>query len=132
MRPKWTDSNWPNLIVLRKTGLVCVFALFGVIVSVHVLTFCLVSIPYGWPEISFFVAVPQPQQFLVFVATISAFLLPLLISCVLYGLIYFTGITQGLNKVGIETLEEEPPGASDNIFVCENIAEVNRLKNKEK
>ena len=110
------------------------FSTFGILVFIPVFTFCLVSLPYGWPDVSFFIAVPQSKKFMVFVAIVTALLLPLLVSCVLYFLIYFAVITKDLNKVGTGAAEEVP-NLSDDIFVDssqfgENEIKLNDLKNE--
>jgi hypothetical protein len=132
--PEWTDLHWPNLTRLKNIGLIWVFASFGILVFIPVFTFCLVSLPYGWPHVSFFIAVPQSKKALVFVAIVTALLLPLLVSCVLYVLIYFAVITKDLNKVGVGAVEEVP-NLSDDIFVDssqfgENEVKLNDLKNE--
>jgi hypothetical protein len=133
---EWTDSNWPNLILLKNIGLICTFVLFGILVFIPILTLFWVSLPYGWPAVTFFKAVPQSQQIFVFAAIITGFFLPLLISCVLYVFIYIAVITKHLNRVGTSPVEEVP-NLSEDIGVDssqfgENVIEEEALENKER
>ena len=132
---EWMNTNWPNLIRLKNIGLVCVFASFAILVLIPVLTFCLLSLPYGWPEISFFIAVPKSKQILVYAALITSLLLPVVVSCVLYFLIYFAVISKDLNRVG--TAADKAAKSCDDVSVghsqfCENVVEDNFLTNEKK
>ena len=138
---EWTNSKWPNLIRLKNSGLVCVFFFFGILVFVPVFTFCLLSLPYGWPETSFFIAVPKSKQILVYSAMVTSFLLPVGVSCVLYVFVYYTVITKETNKVGTVVANAEanadPSSLCDEIFVgpsqfCESRIDENYLTNEKK
>jgi hypothetical protein len=65
--------------------------------------FVIVALPHGWPGKSFFIHVPKSSQTLVVAILVSAFLLPVIISCFTYALIYYSVIVNSLNKVGTAT-----------------------------
>jgi len=101
---EWLNCHWPDLRILRNFSLVMVFASYAMLGFIPMLTFAAVSLPYGWPKTSFFNMVPRPKQFIVFGVVIFCFLVPVIISCATYFLIYFSVVIRG--KTSYATLTE--------------------------
>ena len=51
--------------------------------------------PCDWPTKSFFNDVPKKNQMFVIAVVISVLLLPLIVSCITYTLVYFSVIVKG-------------------------------------
>jgi hypothetical protein len=99
----WLDEQWPDLKRLRRFAFLSLVLLFIFLLASPIVAFCIVALPHGWPAKSFFIHVPKSNQALVVAILISAFILPVIISCITYALIYYSVIVNGLNKVGSAT-----------------------------
>ena len=111
----WVNINWPDLRKLKNVGLVSVFASFSFLGFIPILVFCLIAFPYGWPKNSFFTFVPKSKQFVVFAVVILTFLLPVIVTCVTYALIYCSVVVKGVNKV--DAAIHPTPDAYGDIYI---------------
>ena len=74
---------------------------YSALLLTSISAFMAVSLPRGWPQKSFFLHVPKPQQTLVISILLLTFLLPVFVSCVTYFGVYYSVVIKQINKVGI-------------------------------
>ena len=70
--------------------------------------FFALAMPYGWPQNSFFINATRTSQILVISSFFICCLVPILVSCVFYILIYCSVVVKKVNVVGIieETVQD--------------------------
>ena len=92
---EWVNTTWPDLRKLKNISLTCALATFACLIIIPISAFLFVSMPYDWPRKSFFSDVPKKNQMFVIAVVISLLMLPLIVSCITYILVYFSAIVKG-------------------------------------
>ena len=92
---EWVNTTWPDLRKLKNISLAFALATFACLIIIPISAFLFVSMPYDWPTKSFFSDVPKKNQMFVIAVVISLLMLPLIVSCVTYILVYFSVIVKG-------------------------------------
>ena len=124
MHTDWVNMNWPDLRKLKNVGLITVLVSFGILGFVPIFVFAMISLPYGWPNNSFFLSVPKSKQFVVFGVVVITFLLPVLVTCVTYALIYCSVVVNGSNRVDAKV--PDPNSYGDIYIGPTNLATISR------
>jgi hypothetical protein len=91
---------------LRNIGLVFVVTLFLSLVGTSLTTFIVTVTPYGWPQRSFIRYTPIKLQSQMYAMAGIVFFLPVIISCIMYGLLFYS-IKTKINKVHLQPVSAD-------------------------
>ena len=74
---------------------------FGILLAMPLTAFTVMALNAGWPQKTFFFHVSRPKRILVISISFASVLVPILVSCVLYILVYYSVVITKRNQIGV-------------------------------